>query len=143
MRRTIHLALMLLVALAGLSIPGEAAAQSAERCFPETGFCISGPIRAYWEQNGGLERFGYPITREREETLGGRNLTVQYFERRRMEYHPEHSGTPHEVLLGLLGTQVFGVSGSCAPWFFRPAPQRCSLGAPTFSMERCNASSGA
>jgi YVTN family beta-propeller protein len=32
---------------------------------------------------------------------------VQYFERARFEYHPEHAGTPSEVLLGRLGVQQF------------------------------------
>ena len=32
--------------------------------------------------------------------------SVQYFERNRFEYHPEFAGTPNEVLLGLLGSEV-------------------------------------
>ena len=31
---------------------------------------------------------------------------MQYFERARFEHHPEHAGTPYEVLLGHLGRQV-------------------------------------
>jgi hypothetical protein len=31
---------------------------------------------------------------------------VQYFERARMELHPELAGTPYEVQLGHLGVQV-------------------------------------
>jgi ABC-type glycerol-3-phosphate transport system substrate-binding protein len=41
---------------------GTASAQPTERCFPETGQCVTGPIRAYWEHNGGQSIFGYPIT---------------------------------------------------------------------------------
>ena len=51
----------LLLALTALA-PQQAAAQQAQRCFPETGYCISGTIRAYWEGNGGLSVFGYPMT---------------------------------------------------------------------------------
>jgi hypothetical protein len=43
-------------------------AQTEQRCFSETDYCISGPIRAYWEQNGGLPVFGYPITEQRTDT---------------------------------------------------------------------------
>jgi hypothetical protein len=100
------------------------------RYFRETGFNLCGAFLRYWEQNGGLERFGYPITREREETIEGRTYTVQYFERRRMELHPENAGTPFEVLLGLLGKQVRAGS-TCLPWFFRPAPEQCPLTAAT------------
>jgi hypothetical protein len=32
-----------------------------QRCFSETNFCVSGPILASWERNGGLAVFGYLI----------------------------------------------------------------------------------
>ncbi len=62
----------------------------------------------YWEANGGLRRFGYPLTEaimELSETDGETYLT-QYFERARFEHHPEHAGTQYEVLLGLLGRET-------------------------------------
>ncbi len=72
MRINILRILALLVALAGLSAPQAAAAQADARCFPETGFCISGRVRAYWERNGGLAVFGYPIGPLQQETIEGR-----------------------------------------------------------------------
>jgi hypothetical protein len=36
---------------------------------------------------------------------------VQYFQRARFEYHPEHAGTPYEVQLGLLGDQLLQQQG--------------------------------
>ena len=42
------------------AFPAEAAPRT--RCFPETGFCVSGSILTYWERNGGLPVFGYPIS---------------------------------------------------------------------------------
>ncbi|HEU4323220.1 MAG TPA: hypothetical protein VFS21_08700 [Roseiflexaceae bacterium] len=99
--------------------------RSGCRFFRETSYNLCGQFLRYWERNGGLERFGYPITRERPETLEGREYTVQYFERRRMELHPENAGTPYEVQLGLLGTLV--VNGRpCIAWFFSPPPQPCA-----------------
>ena len=76
--------------------------------FPETGHNLAYGFRHYWEMNGGLAIFGYPITEEFEERSqqDGQVYTVQYFERARFEYHPEHRGTPYEVLLGLLGQQL-------------------------------------
>ena len=65
--------------------PAPAAAQTTQRCFAETGQCIARPIRAYWEANGGLAVFGYPITNQRRETVEGRNLELQWFERDRLE----------------------------------------------------------
>ena len=65
--------------------------------FPETRHAISGAFRQYWEKNGALMRFGYPVTSVFES--GG--LRVQYFERARFEYHPENK-PPYDVELGLL-----------------------------------------
>jgi hypothetical protein len=77
------------------------------RYFPETGHSMCEPFLSYWNNNGGLERFGYPITEPMEETIGNWTGTVQYCERRRMEHHPENQGTQYEVLLGLLGNAIY------------------------------------
>ena len=75
----------LLALITPLAAPSSAQAQSGERCFPETNQCIVGPIRAYWERHGGLPIFGYPITPQRVETVEGRTLPVQWFQRDRLE----------------------------------------------------------
>ncbi len=84
---------------------------------PETGRSLSGRFLSYWQANGGLPVFGYPLTEEFAE--GGR--TVQYFERQRFEHHPQNAA-PYDVLFGLLGVadaERRGLTGS-AP--FRPLP---------------------
>ena len=77
--------------------------------FAETGQKLCLGFRAYWEQNGGLWMFGYPISTEFQERNPdtGQTYTVQYFERARFEWHPENAGTPYTVLLGRLGAQVY------------------------------------
>ncbi|MEX2314263.1 MAG: cellulase family glycosylhydrolase, partial [Thermomicrobiales bacterium] len=67
--------------------------------FDQTGFWVQGPFREYWETQGGLYVFGYPITGVFFEN----GLYKQYFERAIFEYHPEHAGTEYEVLLQRLG----------------------------------------
>ncbi|HMA37648.1 MAG TPA: cellulase family glycosylhydrolase [Chloroflexia bacterium] len=67
--------------------------------FMQTGHRLGGIFYRYWQSHGGLALFGYPISEELQE--GG--YTVQYFQRNRFEYHPEHAGTDYEVQLGLLG----------------------------------------
>lgn len=74
--------------------------------FAETRYALCGDFLAYWRANGGLDRFGYPITTELSETIDGWTGQVQYFERRRMERHPEFAGTPYAVLLGRLAATV-------------------------------------
>jgi len=77
-------------------------------CFTETDRCLTGRFLAYWTAHGGLARNGFPLTPERREVLeDGKEYTVQYFERVRMEYHPENAGTPYEMLLGQFGRRVY------------------------------------
>jgi hypothetical protein len=75
--------------------------------FPSVGHTLQGRFREYWQQHGGLQQFGYPLTEEFQEQseTDGKTYTVQYFERNRFEYHPENS-PPYDVLLGLLGRTV-------------------------------------
>jgi len=78
------------------------------RYFTETGHNLGGSFQRYWEANGGLAQFGYPLTDEFKEQLAdGNTYTVQYFERARFEYHPENS-PPYDVLLGQFGRQILG-----------------------------------
>ncbi len=76
-----------------------------EECFEATGYCMSGRIREYWHQNGGLSVFGYPITPQRQEVIEGRTFEVQWFERNRLELHPENA-RPYDVLLGRLSEEL-------------------------------------
>lgn len=85
------------------------------RYFAITGHSLCEPFWSYWEQNGGLERFGYPITELFAANLPEWSGTVQYFERRRMEHHTELAGTQYEVLLGLLGNEVRAFAGGTPP----------------------------
>ena len=64
----------------------------------------------YWNNNGGLAQFGYPISEEISEVLeDGQSYRVQYFERARFEYHPENEA-PYTVLLGQFGRTVCGAA---------------------------------
>jgi hypothetical protein len=92
---------------------GEYESTSSRRFFPQTGHILAYGFKNYWDQNGGLYVFGYPISREFSELNRdtGREHTVQYFERARFEWHPEHQGTPYEVLLGRLGAEFADANG--------------------------------
>lgn len=99
--------MLLVSALMAMLAPGGAFAQTDRRCFPETGFCIEGRIREFWEQNGGLPVFGFPVGPQQIETIEGRQFQVQWFERNRLELHPENA-RPYDVLLGRLGADRLG-----------------------------------
>ena len=89
--------------------PGQQASTDNATMFSQTGMTVGGKFRAYWEANGGLARFGYPISNEFQEQsdLDGKTRTVQYFERAIMELHPEYAGSPFEVELAQLGTYAY------------------------------------
>ncbi|NTU82903.1 MAG: lamin tail domain-containing protein [Chloroflexales bacterium] len=101
--------LMILVSLALLTHAAPATAQTDQRCFPETGQCVSGPIRAYWERNGGLAVFGLPIAAQAAETIEGTPLQVQWFERDRLEIQPDG-----RVTTGRLGVER--LAQLATPW---------------------------
>ena len=80
----------------------EAMAGMGDRYFPETGHTISGNFLDYWNRFGGLELFGYPISDEFE----WNGMTVQYFERVRMEHQPGMWPERYDILLGRLGAEL-------------------------------------
>jgi hypothetical protein len=81
--------------------------------FPETGHSISGKMAEYWRSRDGIINFGYPLSEAVVEVskTDGKPYTVQYFERTRIELHPEHAGTPYEVLLGQMGRELLASKG--------------------------------
>ena len=81
--------------------------------FPETGHTLRMGFRAFWEYNGSLPTFGFPLTEEFLERNAdtGEVYTVQFTERQRFEWHPENVGTPYEVLLGRLGAELLVAQG--------------------------------
>lgn len=111
------------------SVPPAPVTNDAPQCFGETGQCIEGRARQYWERHGGLAVFGFPITGVSAETNHdtGQTYQTQWLERNRFELHPENQA-PYEVLLGRLGDdrlrqlgkdwQSFPKAGPTVPHYF-------------------------
>lgn len=68
-----------------------------------TGHYMRGAFRDFWDRNGGLVNFGYPMTEEYLDPRSGR--VFQYFERARFERDLPSSTI---VQLGLVGREVLG-----------------------------------
>jgi len=80
---------------------------ASDNYFSHTGHSLAEPFLSYWKANGAIQLFGYPIS----EPLMQDGLTVQWFERARMEYHPDLAGTGQAVQLTLLGDLAYKQAG--------------------------------
>ena len=70
--------------------------------FEQTGHNIRHGFLKYFNENGGVATFGLPLTEE----FVHKGWTIQYFEKARMEFHPDKAGTRYEVQLGLINTEL-------------------------------------
>jgi len=74
--------------------------------FDATGHSTCYVFRDFWLQQGGLDRFGYPITEFTTEN----GMLVQYFQRARMEWHPEKP-EGSRIQLAPLGSIYYAAAG--------------------------------
>lgn len=116
------LGLMALISVMLTSFPSRSVWASPEQCFHQTGYCIVGRFYQYWQANGGLAVFGYPINAAHPEHNPdtGETYLTQWFERNRFELHPENT-PPFDVLLGRLGDDRLRQDGR--DWQAAPAAQ--------------------
>ena len=87
------------------------------RYYPQTGHTVSYGFLEFFDTHGGLNVFGYPIS----EPVMENGRVVQYFQRAKMEWHPENSFGYQIVLLNL-GDEYIARMG--VPWSYleRAAP---------------------
>jgi peptidoglycan/xylan/chitin deacetylase (PgdA/CDA1 family) len=111
---TLALAFALVPALTVLAPPRPAGA-TRSAYFAATGHNVADPFLRYYQEHGGLAIFGLPLT----EPFQSGDLTVQYFERARFEYHPENP-PGSQVELGQLGRELTAKRANEAP--FKPLP---------------------
>jgi len=92
------------IALVALALTETVSAQTQtppSQYFPQTGHTVQGDFMRFFNTRGGLAIFGYPLT----EAFVQNGRLVQYFQRVRMEAHPEDP-VPYQVQLGLLGSEL-------------------------------------
>lgn len=97
-------------------------ASTASRAYvKETSHSLAEPFLSYWNQNGSVNLFGYPISEPIEQD----GMTVQWFERARMEYHPELANKGMAIELTLLGKIAYDRTpeGASAPPAAPQAPE--------------------
>jgi hypothetical protein len=95
--------------------------------YSQTGHTLGGAFEWFWQSHGGLAIFGYPISEEFVE----QGVLVQYFERARFEYRPEHIGAEVQIsMLGRAYAQRMGVTER----LLAPAPAIVQLGTATLTI---------
>ncbi len=89
--------------------------QSGVQWFSQTGHTLRGVFLDYWNQHGGVQQFGYPLTEEFVDASGPGNmpLVVQYFERNRFELDSESKTATliNDVKLELFGREYLQQKG--------------------------------
>ncbi len=82
------------------------------RFFPESGHTLNFSFKLAWEHTGGLTRYGLPLSEELAERspIDGAVYTTQYFERARLEYHPE-TASNYSIVVTPLGAAVAAARG--------------------------------
>jgi hypothetical protein len=78
------------------------------RYFPETGHSVCNAFLAYFDDNGGVAVFGYPISEA--VVVSGNRRIYQAFQRARMEWHPDKPAS-RRVQLTNVGLLAFNQSG--------------------------------
>lgn len=76
--------------------------------------CARSGDLSYWCTHNGAQLLRTAISepfRAGNDDGSGRQYLVQWFEQRRLEYHPELAGTRYEVELGLVGLQALRQRG--------------------------------
>src|SRR5207244_1320914 len=101
-----------MIAASGTSV------SAASDYYKETGHYLYGQFRDYWNGNGALARFGFPISKVFDsKSTNGQTYPTQYLERAVFEEHAENKGTPFEVLGRLLATSFAGARLQTDPNF--------------------------
>jgi len=83
------LGLVFAMALGLFAPAGSLSAQTNSLCFSEVPHCISGRFAEYWQQNGGLPVFGYPISAASEQDIGGVKVLVQQLQAHGRQWESE------------------------------------------------------
>lgn len=105
------LLVLLTVAVLLGSAPTAPAQAQGKIYFPQTGHFLGGAFRSYWERNGGVELFGYPVSPEFVRNADGR--VAQYFERARFELDVVNNNAV--ISLGLVGREYLAATGQGFP----------------------------
>lgn len=82
-------------------------------------YTVSPIFASFWNDNGGLSTFGYPIG-DVFTVDAAHGVVAQLFEKQLLEQHPQQGGTPYEIELSRIGVQYAAQHGLLATTDFQP-----------------------
>ena len=111
-------------------VPQTAPDSFVQRYFPETGHTVAYAFLTFFNNHGGVDTFGYPISEYGSETAGGR--IVQYFQRAKFEWYPELAGLQRVQLadLGTIHFDLLAAQGKLDPALKNPVVPPGKLSVP-------------
>ncbi|HEY8599006.1 MAG TPA: polysaccharide deacetylase family protein [Thermomicrobiales bacterium] len=110
-RRLLFVAVLLLTLVAPRAAHPDVAAAARSQFFTQTGHNVADPFLRFYEQHGGLMIFGLPLT----EAFNEGTLTIQYFERARLEWHTDYS-VGRQIAIGQIGRELSATRIEDAPF---------------------------
>src|SRR6476619_3983099 len=109
---------MVVMLLASMLVVPAMPVAAGQDYYKDTGHYLYGQFRDYWNGNGGLSQFGFPISKVfNAQSTDGKTYPTQYLQRAVFEQHPENKGTKFEVLGRLLGVIQAGAKVQTDPNF--------------------------
>jgi hypothetical protein len=86
-----------------LAAPSSAVSNPTKVFFADCGHYLGGRMLNYWRSHGREQMLGCPVSEE----MSVDGVVFQYFQKARVEYHPENGGTPWEYSLGVIGSEIY------------------------------------
>jgi photosystem II stability/assembly factor-like uncharacterized protein len=84
---------------------------SSQQYFAETKHTLKGEFFRFWSANGGLQRFGFPLTEEfTEKSPDGKDIVYQYFQRTKFAFDAS-APQNQRLTISLLGREVLQKRG--------------------------------
>jgi hypothetical protein len=106
-----------------------------QRYFSETGHTVVHAFLSFFDRNGGVATFGYPISQYGSEN--GKGRIVQYFQRAKMEWYPELAPEQRVQLadLGSIHFDLLTSQGKVDPALKRPVAAPGTIGDVPLSLK--------
>jgi len=105
--RHMWLAVLCLAILLNADVATHLAKATFYAATPSSNYPVAEHFLHYWSTNGATLQLGNPVSPAQREAseADGKVYETQYFERARLEYHPEQKDPRYTIMIGMLGRE--------------------------------------